>query len=151
MLEFTLCILFLLVLVTACYSGRNGNDKLQAGLINNRLSPCPTSPNCVCSENQGFKSSIAPVHYLTNHNQAWENAQNVIRTMGGKIVDQDNLYIHAIFTSRIFRFVDDFELRLDEKNKVIHLRSASRTGKSDLGVNRRRAEKFRELFTVKQK
>jgi uncharacterized protein (DUF1499 family) len=66
--------------------------------------------------------------------------------MGGKIITDDGGYLHATFTSRIFRFVDDLELRLDGENGIIHLRSASRTGYSDFGVNRKRAEQFQALF-----
>lgn len=63
-------------------------------------------------------------------------------------VDSD--YLHAVFTSRIFRFKDDLELRMDRENRIIHLRSASRTGYSDFGVNRKRAEQFRNFFTAER-
>ena len=55
-----------------------------------------------------------------------------------KIVEQDSHYLHAEFTSMIFRFVDDVEFFIDDKDKVIQFRSASRVGHSDLGANRRR-------------
>ena len=46
----------------------------------------------------------------------------------------------------MFRFVDDLECRLDAENRVIHVRSASRVGYSDLGVNRKRVERLRARF-----
>jgi uncharacterized protein (DUF1499 family) len=55
-------------------------------------------------------------------------------------------YIHCEFTSALFRFVDDVEFHFDDTTKTIHLRSASRTGYSDLGLNRRRIEHIREKF-----
>lgn len=55
-------------------------------------------------------------------------------------------FIRAEFVSAIFRFVDDVEFYLDDRNKVIHVKSASRVGYSDLGVNRRRVENIRERF-----
>lgn len=55
-----------------------------------------------------------------------------------KIVEQDSQYLRAEFTSMIFRFVDDVEFFIDDKEKVIQFRSASRIGYSDLGANRRR-------------
>jgi len=139
---------FFLVILTACHSTQQGSEKLRTGLIDNQLLPCPSSPNCVCSEIQGLASSITPLKYQINSAKAWNNAKSTINRMGGQIIEHDERYIHAIFTSRIFRFVDDFELRLDRENRVIHLRSASRTGYSDLGVNRKRTEQFKELFTA---
>lgn len=59
-----------------------------------------------------------------------------------KIVERKPLYIHAEFTTLVFRFVDDVELLLDPETHRIHFRSASRKGYSDLGVNRRRMEKL---------
>ena len=135
---------FFLVFIAACQSA----TQVKTGIVDNRLTPCPSSPNCVCSETQGLKSSISPVNYKTEDAEAWSKAKSTIYKMGGKIIKQDEQYIHAVFTSRIFHFVDDFELRIDKKNKVIHIRSGSRTGYSDLGVNRKRADKFREIFKV---
>ena len=63
---------------------------------------------------------------------------------------QEN-YIHAEFTSRLFRFVDDVEFCFDDDHKTIHLRSASRTGYSDLGVNRKRIERIRQRFVTSRR
>jgi uncharacterized protein (DUF1499 family) len=61
------------------------------------------------------------------------------------VADQGN-YIRAEFTSLVFRFIDDVEFYFDEKEKLIHLKSASRIGYSDLGANRRRIENIRIKF-----
>ena len=60
-----------------------------------------------------------------------------------RITEATSTYIHAEFTSLVFRFVDDLELLLDSEAGVIHVRSASRVGRSDLGANRRRVEDLR--------
>ena len=52
-------------------------------------------------------------------------------------------YLHAEFTSLLFRFVDDLELLVDDEAGVVHVRSATRIGASDLGANRRRVENLR--------
>jgi len=75
--------------------------------------------------------------------------ENVIREMGGTIHIAKNNYVAATFRSRIFRFVDDFEIRIDPVQKVIHVRSASRVGKGDMGVNKKRVELFRRLLNQK--
>ena len=54
--------------------------------------------------------------------------------------------LHAEATSFLFRFVDDIELYFPVSEKVIHVRSASRAGYSDLGVNRTRVEEIRKRF-----
>jgi uncharacterized protein (DUF1499 family) len=65
---------------------------------------------------------------------------------GARIKTVQERYIHAEFTSFLFRFVDDVEFLLDDGSKTIHVRSASRVGYSDLGVNRRRVEAIRSRF-----
>ena len=63
-----------------------------------------------------------------------------------KVVRQDERYLHAEFTSALFRFVDDVELLLDADAGVVHVRSASRIRYSDMGANRRRVEAIRSAF-----
>jgi len=70
--------------------------------------------------------------------------------MGGKIEEEHDGYLWATFTSRVFRFVDDVEFRMVSTDGMIHMRSGSRKGYSDLGVNRRRVEKLRTLFNQKR-
>jgi len=63
-----------------------------------------------------------------------------------RIVSEQDNYIHAECRSFLFRFVDDLECYFDDEGKNIHLRSASRLGNYDFGVNRRRAEQIRKRF-----
>jgi uncharacterized protein (DUF1499 family) len=63
-----------------------------------------------------------------------------------RIVTQRDDYLHAEFTTPLLRFVDDVEFLADPAAGVIHVRSASRVGYSDLGVNRRRVRRIREAF-----
>jgi uncharacterized protein (DUF1499 family) len=62
------------------------------------------------------------------------------------VITVSDSYLHAEFTSAIFRFVDDLEFLVDDTAKVIHVRSASRLGTSDLGVNRKRVEEIRRRW-----
>ena len=66
--------------------------------------------------------------------------------MGGIIQVESDNYLAVTFTSAIFKFVDDLEIRIDSTQKVIHIRSASRVGYSDMGVNKKRTELLRKLF-----
>lgn len=120
----------------------------ERGLINGRLSPCPESPNCVCSEYQD-KYSVEPLYFNESSQKAWERARNVLQEMGGKIEVDKRGYLRAVFTTRIFRFRDDVELRMETEKNRIHIRSSSRVGYSDFGQNRKRVEKIRARFDQK--
>ena len=74
----------------------------------------------------------------------------IISDLGGKIAIQNDHYIAATFTSLVFRFVDDFEVRLDTEQRLIHFRSASRVGTSDFGVNRKRVAAVKQIFLQRQ-
>jgi uncharacterized protein (DUF1499 family) len=69
--------------------------------------------------------------------------------MGAEIQKEGNGYLWATFTTRVFRFVDDMALRMEAARGVIHVRSASRVGYWDLGVNRKRVETLRVRFNAK--
>jgi len=116
------------------------------GLQHGKLRPCPDSPNCVCSEQH---SQSSEQHALTPINAgygAWKKLAKIIIRQGGEIQQDDGSYLHATFTSSVFRYVDDVELRLDEDLGLIHIRSASRVGRSDFGVNRKRVERIMQAL-----
>ena len=114
------------------------------GLNNGQLSSCPESPNCVVSQNGDDAHSIAAIPYTSDRATAKETLLKVLSVVPRtEIVEQTDNYIHAESTSRIFKFVDDVEFYFPEGEKVIELKSASRVGESDLGVNRRRIEQIR--------
>jgi len=69
--------------------------------------------------------------------------------MGGNIKAEQDNYIAVTFTSFLFRFIDDLEIRIDYKNRLIHIRSAARVGYSDLGVNRKRVDLLKRIFNKK--
>ncbi len=121
------------------------------GLVDNRLSPCPGSPNCVSSERNSGRSHIAPLGFTGTPDAAWVDLRNALNRIGGDIRRDDTRYLWATFTTRILRFVDDVQCRLDAANQVIHVRSASRIGYSDFGTNRRRVAALRREFARVQK
>lgn len=125
------------------------DQTIKTGATNNRLSPCPTSPNCVSSLSEDKSHFVEPLTYQATLEEAREKLISVLNSMKrSEIVTAETSYIHATFTSFLFRFVDDVEFSFDDQRKIIDVRSASRTGYSDLGVNRRRVEEIRRRFTV---
>ena len=110
------------------------------------LAPCPTSPNCVSSDSTD-DHSIAALKFSGSAEKAWQAAKEALLSLPRtRIVAESGHTLHAECKSAIFGFVDDvnFELRPDQGN--IAVRSASRVGYSDLGVNRRRIEAVRSAF-----
>jgi uncharacterized protein (DUF1499 family) len=114
------------------------------------LPSCPEKPNCVSTQAQDEGHAIAPIRYRKSRAEAKEALKEVIRSLPRtKLVEEDESYLHYEFTSLLLRFVDDVEFLLDDDTKTIHFRSASRTGHSDLGVNRQRMEQVRTLVHEK--
>ena len=117
------------------------------GLKNNLLLSCPKSPNCVLSQASDPKHQIHPIHYTSSVEIAKEKLIKVIQSMDGtRIITQNKVYCHVEFTTPWLRFVDDVEFYFPESEALIHLRSASRSGFWDLGVNRKRVEEIRSRF-----
>ncbi len=109
------------------------------------LDPCPNRPNCVSSQATDKTQWVEPLPHRSDSD--FEALGTLLEAMPGcRIVTLTQTYIHAEFRSRIFSFVDDLELLLDEDGGVIQVRSASRLGHSDLGANRKRVEALRALY-----
>lgn len=118
----------------------------ELGIMEGRLMPCPASPNCVSSEEAGAASFISPLPAHGPPGPAWTTARKAVRQAGGAIRKENEGYLWATFTTPLLRFTDDLELRHDAQAGVIHIRSASRVGRSDFGANRKRVEKIKTLY-----
>ena len=134
------------------------------GLVNGSLSRCSEKPNCVCSEYRDDvdhyiepiyieSSYIEPTDIQSSESLDMAKVVSIIQEMNGVVQIEKNNYVAAIFTSSVFGFVDDFEIRIDPnqgtKQGTIHFRSASKVGYSDGGVNKKRVELFKKLYKKK--
>jgi uncharacterized protein (DUF1499 family) len=91
---------------------------------------------------------MAPFRLATEANAAWDALQDVLSSSTRtRIVTRTADYIHAEATSFVFRFVDDVEFHLRAEDNSIAVRSASRLGTYDFGVNERRIERLRDRLT----
>jgi len=141
-------ILGALVIVRFAMLGHGSRSGEAPALVSGALAPCPDKPNCVCSEfNEDEAHYIEPLVYSgAPPEKAWGNILQIIEELGGKVVVADDEYIAATFVSSLFGFIDDVECRLEPSQKRIQIRSASRVGHSDLGVNRKRVEALTRSF-----
>lgn len=128
-----------------------GSRPSKLGLVNGQLHPLKSnSQNSVSSFAETDAHKIAPINASPNPRQTFMRlAEAVKATAGATLVKQDGNYIHAEFQTPLLKFTDDVEFLLDEGNAVIHVRSASRLGVRDFGVNRKRIELLREAIKTK--
>lgn len=140
-----LCLVCLITTVS-CSGKRPPNP----GSAANGLAACPDSPNCVSSDAWEADHIVDPFVLSVPPEQAWpvlvEEVEKIPRTT---IVEQRYGDLHAECRSMIFRFVDDLEFELRPAEGAIAVRSASRVGYSDWGVNRKRVEALREKLRVR--
>jgi len=140
-----------IVFVAVAFASCSAGTPAGLGLKQGRLAPCPTSPNCVSSQSEDERHRMDPIPYRGSLDEARERIRGIVLSMPrAKIVQDNGDYLHAEFRSRLWRFVDDVEFAFDDTGKLIHFRSASRVGHSDLGVNRKRMETIRRQFGLSQ-
>ena len=134
-----ICILS--VMLATVVNGCSGmkSDGVNSG--NEPLGGCPDRPNCVASQSQDASHAIAPLRLKGDRVAGWDAIRGVVGSLPRcTLVKVTDRYMHVECRSRLFRFIDDLELQLDPVTGVIAIRSASRVGYSDFGVNRRRVE-----------
>lgn len=118
--------------------GCTGSPPSSLGVQNQRLAPCTSSPNCVSSFESDPDKAVEPLKATL------DEVELVVRQMERTdVITATPEYLHVEYRSLIFRFVDDVEFLFDSQKGVTHVRSASRLGHSDLGVNRDRVEALR--------
>jgi uncharacterized protein (DUF1499 family) len=134
---------FSLLVITACLAACAGPGGAGLGLVGGALQPCPSTPNCVCSE--GPDASIEPLTFNGDPERAFASLLEFLAAEPNiEVVGRGGDYAHAVARTRLFK--DDLELRLDRAAGCIHVRSASRTGYSDMGVNAKRVDSIRERW-----
>ena len=129
---------------SALLAGCHGARPASLGIRQGRLAPCPSSPNCVSSLADDDMHRIALLPFSGAAAVAIDRLAGIVRSLSrASVTTSTENYLHAEFRSVVFRFVDDVKFFADEAAGVIHIRSASRVGASDLGVNRKRIEAIR--------
>jgi uncharacterized protein (DUF1499 family) len=124
-----------------------GAPPTDLGVRGSRLAPCPASPNCVASDAREPDHAIAALPLAGPASEAWHAVRAAVAALPRtRIVTATDHYLHAECSSALFRFVDDLELQLLPEEGIIAVRSASRVGYGDMGVNRRRVEDLREAL-----
>ena len=136
----------ILFLLLAC----TGSPKHALGAVQGRLAPCPETPNCVNSQADPGDSehAIAPLPLQGRSvDAALDRVSAAAATLPrSEVVAREGAWMHLTFESALWRFVDDVEVLVDPQAELVHVRSASRLGQGDLGVNRDRVEALRAAW-----
>jgi uncharacterized protein (DUF1499 family) len=129
------------VLVSFFIMGKKSQNGSAPGLVDNKLAACSSKPNCASSEARTpDDKKVEPFKP-----EQWDKLKTAVTANGGVITSESDDYFSAEFTSSVFKFTDDFEARRNEE--FLHVRSASRVGYSDRGVNKKRIEALRNAVS----
>ncbi len=125
----------------------SGDRPTTLGIVANHLQACPDSPNCVSSQSLDDEHRVEPIQLKGNSRRAMQALKHAIDdSERAEVLKSEDNYLYAEFTSKLMGFVDDVEFFVNEDERTIEIRSASRMGESDLGVNRKRVEALRQQF-----
>jgi uncharacterized protein (DUF1499 family) len=116
------------------------------GVKDGRLAPPRRTPNCVSSQADPADAEhyIAPIAFKGGAADAMAAARKAVEAMrGSSVIRQEGNYLYAEYRTPLMKFVDDLELVFDDKAGLLHVRSSSRLGRRDFGVNRARVESLR--------
>ncbi len=123
----------------------SGKRPAKLGIHGGELAPCPNSPNCVSSDASKPLHRVEPLSLKQSPEEAWSTVRAAVESIPRvSIITDTGDYLHAECSSALMGFVDDLELHLRGERGEIAVRSASRLGYGDLGVNRRRVEALRQ-------
>ncbi|TFE03359.1 DUF1499 domain-containing protein [Jeotgalibacillus sp. R-1-5s-1] len=116
-------------------------------LENGRLLPISSKPNNVSTQTDQSDKKMEPLPYRGSKEDSKARLKKILHANEKiTIKNESENMIYAIETSSFFRFKDDIDFLFDDENQVVHFRSASRTGYSDMGVNKKRMQKITELY-----
>ena len=136
----------LLVSLSAC----SGSRPAYLGSPHTALQLCPSSPNCVSSlDDEEESHKIAPLPFQQTGANSSKLTSALESNPSAEIVVNTDSYIYAEYTSALMGYVDDVEFLINPSQQRIDVRSASRLGHSDLGVNRERIEQLRKQLSEK--
>lgn len=150
----------ILLLMAGQWGLLRGKTPSGLGVTDGKLKPPSQTENSVSSQaalhaNHPMQTyaAIAPLAYTGDAAAAWARLERAVATLPRTSIITNSAhssgrYLYAQSTTLLLRFTDDVEFLQDDSNKVIHVRSSSRVGRKDFGVNRARVEAIRVAFNL---
>jgi uncharacterized protein (DUF1499 family) len=135
-----------MVMVVPMVVGNNSAPSL--GVNDGKLSPMPKKPNAVSSQTEDQEKYVEPFPFKSDLETTKKAILESIKKYGGyEVVKDEPTYLRVMFTTGKMKYHDDAEFYFDEAQKVVHFRSSSRIGYSDMGLNRERYSKLFDDYT----
>ena len=117
------------------------------GVNGGMLAKMPKTPNAVSSQTEEKDKKVEALEFKGNLVDSKKQVIKAIESYGNaKIIKNETNYIYVVVTTGIMKYHDDVEFYFDESKKLIQIRSASRIGYSDMGLNRERYNKIKEVY-----
>lgn len=146
--QLMLWIIIPLALIIAFFAWTNSRS-VAGGIIEGKLKACPKSPNSVSSYANDDEHAIAP---FPPTKEPMKTLHKILKEhKEATVIKEAPNYLHVEFSSKTVGFIDDVEFLLDDKTGELHIRSASRCGYNDQGVNRARMEMLRAAYLLQSK
>ncbi|MFT5889708.1 MAG: hypothetical protein ACI9BO_002536 [Zhongshania sp.] len=124
-----------------------GNRVPELGVRDGKLAEISSKPNNVSSQADDPNKKVATLTFKDSPAETMNALKRAVADYGGgKIAAESEDYLYVIFTTSLMRYRDDVEFWLDVENKLVHFRSSSRAGYSDMGLNRKRYDSIAELY-----
>ncbi len=140
--------LIIVVLFIALLIFQNVSTPTHLGHKEGKLAPMPDKPNAVSSQTDIVEKRVEPLPYKDSAGETISAVIATLNTMGSnEFQAQESHYLYTVFTTATLHFHDDVEVLLDDQTQLVHFRSQSRAGRSDMGVNRKRYEQFKALYS----
>lgn len=118
------------------------------GHTGGNLAAMPDKPNAVSSQTDIVEKYVEPLPYKVDRGETLTALIGTLNHMGGNDFQvRESHYIYTVFTTATLHFHDDVELLLDDETQQVYFRSQSRAGHSDMGLNRKRYEQFKALYS----
>ena len=126
---------------------KNARTPSHLGITNGELAPVPKTPNGVSSQTNDPDKLVAPFPFKGDLDKTKALIKQALQAYGNMIIrSETDDYIHAVNTTPVLRFKDDLEFYFLNDERIVHVRSASRIGYSDLGLNKRRYTRLMEIY-----
>lgn len=141
-------VLIILGIIVCLMFIKNNTMPRNLGVNNGKLAKMPSSPNAVSSQAKTEEKQVAPLSYIEDKSKSKLKIESIIgEYQSAEIITNTENYIHVVFSTSKMRFKDDVEFYFDDENKVVHYRSASRIGYSDMGMNRARYDELADKYS----
>ena len=141
----------IIILIVVLAADKNNAIPANIGVKDGVLAPLPDSPNAVSSQTDQTEKRVDPLPFSGDLEQTKNRVKIAVAEFGGALILTEKPdYLHVVFTVPVIPFKDDVEFFFSEKDNQVHYRSASRVGYSDLGVNRKRYMRLKNLYEQRQ-